>query len=167
MRVLPEHLRNALKEPLGILVDEQELLRFLANKQYIVSIGDLVTYTLLTHHIEPLFCVVDYKTRRGDCESLVKETLQSFGKKTVRVHNPAGVITDELWHEIEHAYAQTTGKGPIRIEVDGEEDLAALVAIYLAPGDATIIYGLPNKGVVVVSATEESKQKVKEILDEM
>jgi uncharacterized protein (UPF0218 family) len=37
----------------------------------------------------------------------------------------------------------------------------------LAPPDVTIIYGLPNKGVVVVKASDENKQKVKEILDEM
>ncbi len=166
MRVLPEHLRNALKGPLGMLVDEPELLRLLATKQHIVSIGDAVTYTLLTHHIKPLFCVIDYKTRRGACEPLVKKTLQSYGKKTVRINNPAGVITDELWDAIKQAYAQGE-KETLRIEVEGEEDLAALVAIYLAPRDATIIYGLPNRGVVVVPATEEFKQKVKEILSEM
>jgi len=166
MRVLPEHLRNTLKEPLGMLVDEPELVRLLATKRHIVSIGDVVTYTLLTRRIEPLFCVVDYRTGRGDCEPSVKKTIQSFGKKTVRVNNPAGVITDELWNAIKQAYAQK-GNIPVRIEVKGEEDLAALAAIYLAPGDVTIIYGLPNKGVVVVPATEESKQKVKEIINEM
>ncbi|MCK4233734.1 DUF359 domain-containing protein, partial [candidate division WOR-3 bacterium] len=34
-------------------------------------------------------------------------------------------------------------------------------------GDVTIIYGLPNRGVVVVKPTEEHKRKVKEILDKM
>ena len=57
--------------------------------------------------------------------------------------------------------------GPYCIEVEGEEDLAALAAIYLAPPDVTIIYGLPNKGVVVVKATEAHKAQVKEILDKM
>ena len=53
------------------------------------------------------------------------------------------------------------------IEIDGEEDLAALPAILLAPGDVTIIYGLPDKGVLVVKPTPKNKQLVKEILNKM
>jgi len=166
MRVLPYHLRNALKEPIGLLVDEEELLRIAKQEKYLVAVGDQVTYTLLKNHIEPVFCVVDFKTRRGVCSSEVKETLQSFGQKTMMVHNPSGSLSDELWNAIKEAY-NTLEPGSLRIEVDGEEDLAALAAIYLAPRDVTIIYGLPNKGVVVVKAIDAYKQKVKEILDKM
>jgi uncharacterized protein (UPF0218 family) len=82
------------------------------------------------------------------------------------VRNPAGVITDELWDAIETVLKHLE-KGPFCIEVEGEEDLASLAAIYLAPGGVTVIYGLPNKGVVVVKATAAHKQKVKEVLDRM
>ena len=73
MRVLPENLRDLLKEPIGQLVDEKKLLQILADEKYIVSIGDQVTYTLLKNDIEPVFCIVDYKTRRGECSSEVKD----------------------------------------------------------------------------------------------
>ena len=166
MRVLPDFLRDELKEPLGKLVDEEGLLKLLKDEKYLVSVGDQVTYTLLKHHIEPIFCVVDFKIKREHCSSNIKEMIQSFGKKKVLIKNPPACISDELWNAIESAY-KCLEKGSLRIEVEGEEDMAALPAIFLAPRDVTIIYGLPNRGVVVVKALEENKKKVKEILDKM
>jgi uncharacterized protein (UPF0218 family) len=163
---LPDRLRDKLKEPLGQLVNNENLLSILKNEQYIVTIGDYVTFTLIMHRLYPIFCIVDYKIKRETCPSHIKKMLQSFGKKHVIVKNPPGVISDDLWNAIDSAY-QNFKKNTICIEVEGEEDLAALPAIYLAPRDVTIIYGLPNRGVVVVKATEENKHKVKQILDEM
>ena len=166
MRVLPENLRDLLREPIGQLVDEKQLLEILKDEKYIVSVGDTVTYTLLKNEIEPVFCIVDYKTRRGTCSPEIIETIKSFGKKSVVVSNPAATITDDLWNVIEYAF-DNKEPGSLRIEVEGEEDLASLAAIYIAPSDVTIIYGLPDKGVLVVKANKENKSKVKEILDKM
>ena len=166
MRVLPDNLRDLLKEPIGQLVNEEELLKLLLKEKYIVSVGDLVTYTLLKHEIEPVFCIVDFKTRRGVCSSEIKEAIKSFGKKSIVVQNPPATISDDLWNVIEMAY-ENLEIGSLRIEIEGEEDLASLAAIYLAPSDVTIIYGLPDKGVLVVKPTRENKKLVKEILDKM
>jgi len=166
MLVLPEDLKDKLKEPIGHLVDEQGLLKLLQDIEYIVSVGDLVTFTLLKNRINPIICIVDYILERKGYSSKMKEEIQRFGKKHIRIKNPPGCITDELWNAIESAYKKL-GEGPICIEIDGEEDLAALAAIYMAPRDVTIIYGLPNRGVVVVKANETHKSKVKEILDRM
>ena len=166
MCVLPDNLREKLREPLGLLVDEDELLKLLSKERYVVSVGDQVTFTLLKHGVVPIFCVVDFKIKRGVVSSVVRDELRSFGRKVVVVDNPSGCISDDLWGAIEDAY-KVLEKGSIRIEVVGEEDLAALPAIFLAPGDVTIIYGLPNKGVVFVKSSDENKRKVKEILDEM
>jgi len=166
MRVLPDNLRDLLKEPIGQLVDDKELLKLLRNEKYIVSVGDLVTYTLLKHEIEPVFCIVDYKTRRGVCSSEIKDLIKSYGKKCIVVQNPPATISDDLWNAIELAY-ENLENGPLRIEIEGEEDLASLAAIYMAPSDVTIIYGLPDRGVLVVKPTPKNKQLVKEILDKM
>ena len=166
MRVLPDKLRDLLKEPIGQLVDEKQLLKILKDEKYIVSIGDTVTYTILKNDIEPVFCIVDYKTRRGDCSPEVKDLIKSFGKKSVVVKNPAATITDDLWNVIKFAF-KNKDPGSLRIEVEGEEDLASLAVIYIAPSDVTIIYGLPDKGVLIVKANEENKSKVKEILGKM
>jgi len=166
MRVLPNNLRDLLKEPMGKLVDEKKLLVLLKKEKYIVSIGDLVTYTILKNNIEPVFCIVDFKTRRGKCPLEVVNLIKSFGKKSVVVKNPPGTISDDLWRVIEFAFENLENLS-IRIEVDGEDDLASLAAIFLAPKDVTIIYGLPDKGVLIVKPTNENKQKVKEVLDKM
>lgn len=166
MRVLPEDLRDNLKEPIGPLVDELRLLELLKNEKYIVSVGDRVTFALLKNGFNPIICIVDYIVEREECSPEIKDTIQSYGKKHIRIKNPPGQITDQLWNAIESAYLNL-GEETLRIEIHGEEDLAALPAIYLAPRDVTIIYGLPNKGVVVVKATKENKRKVKEILDRM
>ena len=166
MRVLPNNLRDLLKTPIGQLVDEKNLLKLLKNEKYIVSIGDLVTYTLLKNEINPIFCIVDYKTHRGKCSSEIVKLIKSYGKKSVVIKNPSGCISDDLWNMIEIAF-ENIDSGPLRIEIDGEEDLASLAVIYLAPRDVTIIYGLPNKGVLVVKPTIENKKKVKDILDKM
>lgn len=166
MFVLPNDLRDALKEPLGRLVDEQELLKLISHEEYIVSVGDLVTFTLLNNGVKPGVCIVDYILKRKDCALDMKEKIKGFDAKQINVKNPPGTITDELWNAIELAFKKRV-EGPFRIEIDGEEDLAALAAIFLAPSDATVIYGLPNKGVVVVKATTAHKRKAKEILDRM
>ena len=54
-----------------------------------------------------------------------------------------------------------------RIEIEGEEDLASLAAIFLAPSNVTVIYGLPDKGVLVVNPDSDIKRRVKEIIDKM
>jgi len=166
MFVLPDDLRDTLKEPLGRLVDEQELLKLLSHEKDIVSVGDLITFTLLNNGVKPQVCIVDYILKRKEYDLEMKKKIKDFDAKQIKVKNPPGTITDELWNAIELVYKKKD-EGPFRIEVDGEEDLAALAAIYMAPSYVTVIYGLPNKGVVVVKATTAHKRKVKEILDRM
>ena len=166
MRVLPVELRERLKEPLGVLVDEEGLVSLVKDASFLVSVGDQVTWTVLQHGIVPRVCVIDFVLKRQRVSEEMKTCLQGFPGKHVSVVNPPGCISDELWEAIASAFSESPDQG-VCIEVDGEDDLAALVAIYLAPVDATIIYGLPNKGVVVVQAHEAHKQIVKEILDKM
>ena len=166
MFVLPDDLRDTLKEPLGMLVDEQKLLELLQDTKLIVSVGDLVTYTLLKNGINPTICIVDYILERKEYSLEMKEKIKEYCGKHTKIKNPPGAITDELWHEIGFCY-KNLKKEPFCIEIDGEEDLAALPAIYLAPSDVTVIYGMPNKGVVIVDPTTALKQKVKEILNRM
>ena len=166
MKVLPDELREKLKEPMGKLVDEKELIEILKKEKYIVSIGDKVTYTILKHGILPVFCVVDYHTRRGICSEEIIEKIKSFGRETIVVDNPKGTITDELIKAIKKGLSNLE-PGYLRIEVVGEEDLSSLPTILYAPSVVTIIYGLPDKGVLVVKPNKENKEKTKEVLDKM
>jgi len=166
MYKVPKNLRDILNKPIGKLVNEKKLLQILKNEKKIVSIGDTVTYTLLKNGFEPIFCIVDYKTHRGACEDEIVEKIKSFSKKTIKVENPPGLITDDLC-EVIKIILENLENGPYLIEVEGEEDLASLIVLFFAPGDVTIIYGLPNKGVLVVKPTKEIKDKVKKVLDIM
>jgi uncharacterized protein (UPF0218 family) len=167
MRFLPDDLRDLLKEPMGDLVNEKQLLKILDKEEFIVAVGDQVTYTLLKNDIEPIFCIVDYKTRRGDFPLEFIQRIKSFGDEIIEVENPQGCITDDLWDAIEKAFYNAAEGVSTRIEVDGEEDLASLAVIFMSPEDVTIIYGLPDKGVLVVKPTDENKNKVKEVLEKM
>lgn len=81
-----------------------------------------------------------------------------------KVSNPPGLITDELWDAIEESYGS---QKKVRIEVDGEEDLAALPAIYLAPSGTNVLYGLPSRGIVLVKVGNDEKDKVLSFLKKM
>lgn len=167
MYILPDELRDLLKTPIGTLLNEKQLLKKISDEDLIVAVGDQVTYTLLKNNVEPIFCIVDYKTHRGKLPSSFVKLIKSYGNKVIKVENPQGCITDELWHAVEKAFSNAADRIFTRIEVDGEEDLASLPIIFMAPRDVTIIYGLPDKGVLVVKPTDENKQKVKEVLDKM
>ena len=64
MYVLPDELKNTLKGHIGHLVDEQGLLQLMKKEKNIVSVGDRVTYTLLTHGFSPVLCIVDFILER-------------------------------------------------------------------------------------------------------
>ncbi len=163
---LPDDLKNTLKGYIGNLVDEPELLKLLKKEKNVVSVGDKVTYTLLKHGITPILCIVDFKLQRKSYPLEMKTFINKFRATRLHIKNPPGTITDELWDAIKTVF-KNLKNSPVCIEVDGEEDLASLAAIYLAPGGVTVIYGLPNRGVVVVKTTSANKQKVKEVLDRM
>ncbi len=167
MYKLPDNLRDILKTPMGDLVLEKALLQLLKNEKLIISVGDQVTYTILKNFIEPAFCIVDFKTRRGKFPSEFIKIIKSYGDEVIKVKNPKGTITDELWNAINCAFTNANKQIQTRIEVEGEEDLASLAVISLAPSDAIIIYGLPDKGVLVIKPTMENKATVKEVLDKM
>jgi len=166
MYVLPDHLKDTLKGYIGKLVDEPGLLEILKKETSFVTVGDKVTYTALTHGFTPLLCIVDFILERKPYPKEMKTLIQGYGKVHLIIKNPPGTLTDELWDAI-HTVYQHPENQPVCIQVEGEEDLASLAAIYLAPRGVTVIYGLPNKGVVVVKATDAHKRKVKEVLDQM
>ena len=55
----------------------------------------------------------------------------------------------------------------MQIRVYGEEDLAALPAIVLAPVSSVVIYGLPDEGGIMVTVTQGVKDRIYNMLDKM
>ncbi len=157
---LPESLRDRLKSPFGTLFSNMEkAVEYMGKKRCsrIISVGDVVTATILEKGIRPDVAVVDYKTMRAAAGERLKRAIEAFNVPTHRVTNPAATISEELWKAFDLP-------PPIKIVVDGEEDLATLVAIAKSPLGSCVIYGQPRRGVVVVEITQEKKQEVEEIL---
>ncbi len=162
MYTLPEEKREELRKPLGELMSEEDLKRKHIHGK-IVTVGDKVTLTLKKNGIRPHMAIIDYKIERKECNG-EERCIIANGEKVLKVKNPSGHITSELWNAIATGYASNE---PVTIEVDGEEDLAALPAICLASHDTTVLYGLPSKGIVVVEVGKEERKKVWEFLKQM
>ena len=155
---LKEETRKKLQRVYGKLVTLKEL-KNLQGK--IVTVGDIVTETLLKMGKSPHVAIVDYKTKRGAYRSAV---IENFGEEVIEVENPPGTITPALWNAVRQAISS---RKSVKIVVKGEEDLAVIPAVHFVPIGATVIYGMPNMGVVLITVTKDDKKKVREIIQEM
>jgi uncharacterized protein (UPF0218 family) len=157
---LPERLRSELKEPLGPVVADAESL-LAAVESPLVTVGDIVTYHLEEAGRPPDVALFDARTKREPVDDAVGAAL---AEADVRVENPAGTLTADLLVALRDAIDATD---PVRIRVDGEEDLAALPAIIAAPEGASVVYGQPGEGMVHVRVTPEARDRSRDLLARM
>jgi len=161
MALVPEEIKNQLKEPLGRIGDPGEL-RTLSRMFRIISVGDISTLHCLEEGVVPFIAVFDFVYMRKPLDERRRKKLMMAFPKFVRVSNPPGTISQEL---VSLASSLIEKGGAIK--VDGEEDLTALVFIALADSRTAIIYGQPDAGLVFVEPNEETKNKAKAILKEL
>ncbi len=150
---LPEELREELSKQIGEMVPDDALKDRLKRCPRVVCVGDVVTATLLERDIEPDVAVFDYRTRRSEDDS-AKERIVGMRGDLVKVENPKGMITRGLWRVMRDA---VQSKGRTKVEVAGEEDLAALVAIACSPDGTCVIYGLPGHGLMLVPVDNDTR----------
>ena len=156
--ILPDEMREELAEPLGAIITDPEMSSL--KGKFIISVGDVCSITLYRRGIMPHLAVVDGKTKRSsrlDLDCIAAE-------KTVTVRNPEGTITAELWNAVKNAMKSDERT---LIKVYGEEDLASLACISLAPEGAYVVYGIPDKGMCVVKVTEKTRKKANGALSRM
>lgn len=159
--VLPPELRNELRYPMGETVERDELEEYLVICHRVIAVGDMVSITLLEMGREPDVMVFDGRSERVDRHDL----LASLDREdAIRVSNPPGMITPDLVSAIRKALCSDI---PVRIRVDGEEDLAALVVMALAPEGSCVIYGLPGKGMILVKVDMRVMDKARSLIDRM
>ena len=145
-----------------IFIDAPESLN---NEKIIVTIGDICTLKILQQVRIPNLFIVDYKTKRDTKLSIdQKKKIDDINSKSVTVQNPAGTITDELWNAIKDALGNENNT---KIIVDGEEDLATLAVISLSKIGAKVIYGMPDRGMVVVDVNQQTKKRANDFLNRM
>jgi hypothetical protein len=146
--IVPARIRAELKEPLGKLASASSLKKLKSKKRMIIAVGDVVGRNLIKARISPSIWIYDGMVKR-------KPVRWELEFPTHIVGNPRGNITPSLMRAVDDAIRQ--GKG--RIYVKGEEDLATLYCIAVAPIGALVIYGQPKKGMVVVEVGKESRKK--------
>ena len=162
---LPESLREELKIPLGVLLPDKEttkenIEKFLTPDSYIITVGDRTTEKMIDFGIVPSLQIIDNLEKRTKRESpkLQENTTELF------VDNPPAEITLQSIDLIKNAFLSTS---PVRIIVNGEEDLLVIPVCIYAPQNAVVFYGQPNEGLVIVNVTPEIRHKTQNLLDSM
>ena len=161
---LPEELRPKLAHPLGRVFSANEsrgaeFAKQVREAPMVITVGDRVTDTLGAMGRTPDVQVIDGVERRQR-----RDVPNVAYARLIKVKNPAGTVTTEAIEGMRGAFG---GKKPVRVQVEGEEDLLAMLAIAMAPISAMVYYGQPGVGIVAVKANAISKSRNRALLAEM
>lgn len=129
-----------------------------------MCVGDIISVNVIKAGVCPDIIVFDLKGYRKDIDVKTRRILENFKGKILRVKNPTGMITKDFWEVIKMSLKV---KGPVKIIVDGEEDLAVTPFIMEGDSDIVILYGLFNKGFVLVNVNKYVKERVRKLLKKM
>ena len=148
---IDENSIDEFKRPLGKLyVDFEDAIPMIKEASFLISVGDQTTKNLVDIDLIPDLGIIDNRIQRKDHNYDIIRT-----ENILNADNPAGTITENLWETIEEAISLTLEDSGNRIiVVKGEEDLAVLPCLLIAPEDAVILYGQPNEGLVFVNVFE-------------
>ncbi len=161
---LPDSLRDQLKIPLGVLLPESQadktnIKKHLLDNSYIITVGDRTTEKMIGFGIIPSLQIIDSREKRSK-----REPPRLANAIELVTTNPAAEITSQSIRVIRQAL---TMQPPVRINVDGEEDLLVIPVCVYAPENAIVLYGQPNEGLVITKITFEIKSKTQKLLDLM
>jgi hypothetical protein len=157
--VLPAKDREVFKEPLGTELYDSDLESFHAQTT-LITVGDVVSLTFRKHGIRPFLSIYDGITERREMTEFA--TLVE-GEEKDEVVNPAGRITRQL---VESIRGRIEGSGGL-IKVIGEEDLALIPVVLLAPTGTDIVYGWPGKCMMRITTDEGIKSKMEQLMSKM
>lgn len=159
MLLLKKECRKILKKPFGKIYPALgDINKSIFEDHFLISIGDETTNNLLKAGSVPKIGIIDNIIERNISNHNIK-----YDALTLNTLNPPGTITDDLSSTVKKAFS-LSDKHNILIVVDGEEDLAVIPCVLMAPENSIILYGQPGEGIVLVEA-DKVKKKVKELLD--
>jgi len=172
---MPESLRPILQKPLGKVFESVykvvKFIKFLKPIR-IISVGDIITDSLLKEGIDPDVKVIDFRSRRRVIPA--KAGIQVF-KPAIKYkyQNKPGTINLKTAKEIKELIYTEIKKLPTTnyqlrtngwLVVEGEEDLLTLPVILFAPLNSLVLYGHWQYGIIAVEVDEKIKDKVREIM---
>jgi len=163
--VLNRNLRSEFKKPLGVLYpslsDAKDFLNSKYSDELLISVGDVTTRKLQKAGLIPHLGIIDNVIERKPAAYNVV-----YDNVTLQAKNPPGVITDELQETIKKAFQLVKTGYRVIIMVEGEEDLAVLPCILMAPSGSLVLYGQPGEGLVVCEV-DQVINKVKKLKDKL
>lgn len=153
-----------MKTPLGVLLpesqaDKSNIEKYLSKDSYVITVGDRTTEKMINFGLIPSLQIIDGLEKREK-----REPPKLSNATELTVDNPAAEITSQSIAMIKKAF---TLQSPVRLFVNGEEDLLVLPACIHAPENAVVLYGQPNQGLVIVRITPEIRNKAQRLLDLM
>ena len=162
---LPDDLRDQLKNPLGNLISDNDpnkenIIKEISAESVLITVGDRTTENMLQLGLKPQIQIIDGLEKRNKRLVPTDDAINT----NLSCRNPPGEITEESIQVIQKAFSS---EPPVRITVDGEEDLLVLPVCMYAPENSVVMYGQPNEGLVIVHITPEIRAKVQKILDAM
>ena len=162
---LPENLRNELKIPLGKLItnnysEKEDYIRKIYSEKVVITVGDATSELLLQMGLIPLLHVIDGQEKRAKRSLPLADAINT----ELTVQNNPGEISSQSFNLIKNIFKE---KPPIRLVVDGEEDLLVLPVCLFAPENSVVMYGQPNEGLVIAEITTEIRDKVQKIVNQM
>ena len=136
--------------PRGIIVSSgiDEWMKLSMKNKVIVSVGDVVTSSIVSNNLKPYLSIIDMRTRRNDISSEIPKVLleQCSVQKTV---NPPGKISMDAVNTLCRLLEEVDLSKCHVVIVDGEEDMLALPALSCAPNGSVVVYGVPGVGIAV------------------
>jgi len=167
--ILPEELRDELKEPLGELITKepsQELIRRYKKEKppLVILVGDFCVNDALKSGFIADIAIIDRINLRKPYEEI-----SIHNAKVIKIKNPPAVITVKSWKQIRKAIKQQqrSKKKPLVLMVEGEEDLLVLPAVIEAPEGSFVVYGQPYEGIVLIKVTANTKFKCMKFIERM
>ncbi len=164
-----------LKEPFGTLFEGPESDHSIAikkaldsisqNNSPIIGVGDVTVKSLQDIDNIANIALIDEKTKRVAWEGF-REINQSLYDCVIECQNPPGMLTKSLFESCKVAINNwNINRSKTLIIVDGEEDLAPLLLHLLAPLNTAILYGQPNRGVVLRITGLDSKSRCQSLIN--
>jgi len=156
---LPPRLRKILKKPLG---EVKKNIGEYDSKEIIICVGDQASTKAIETGLHPKVIVYDAHTHRRYVG--ISPQIKKYEGKEMEISNPRGSLNTMIFPLLKEALKL---KENVKIKVDGEEDLITLASIYIAPFNSYVLYGQPGEGIVEVRVTQNIKNKVKDMLEDM
>lgn len=164
---LQEALRGELKDPIGpVFTNSRELLA--GAGEPLVTVGDVVTYHVIDAGETPDVALIDDRTERSAVDDEIADGIAEFDgfDREVTVDNPAATLSGALLEALRDAL-EVAPETTTLIEVDGEEDLAALPALLAVPIGGSVVYGQPGEGMVHVVVDKELQADIAGLISRM